>query len=63
MPAVIPREKRDVWLDPDLQDPEALAPLLAPYPAKEMDAWEVSRSVNSPANDSPENIRKAKREE
>ena len=59
MPAVIPREKRDVWLDPDLQDPEALASFLVPYPSKEMDAWEVSRSVNSPANDSPENIEKA----
>jgi len=59
MPAIIAREKRDLWLDPDLQDPEALAPLLAPCPSKEMDVWEVSRSVNSPTNDSPENIKKA----
>lgn len=58
MPAIIPREKRDLWLDPDQQDPDALAPLLVPYPSVKMDAWEVSRSVNSPASDSPENIRK-----
>lgn len=63
MPAIISREKRDHWLDPHLQDPEALASLLVPYPSKEMNAWEVSRSVNSPANDSPKNIKKAKRDE
>jgi putative SOS response-associated peptidase YedK len=57
MPAIISPDNRDIWLDPDLQDPAALKPLLAPYPAGEMEAWEVSRAVNSPANNGPENIR------
>ncbi|MDF1535727.1 MAG: SOS response-associated peptidase [bacterium] len=57
MPAIIEPGKRKTWLDPDQHDPDALAPLLGPYPASEMEAWEVSRAVNSPANDEPDNIR------
>jgi putative SOS response-associated peptidase YedK len=57
MPAIIRPGDRETWLDPGRQDPEALSPLLLPYPADEMDAWEVSRAVNAPANNSPENIK------
>jgi putative SOS response-associated peptidase YedK len=57
MPVIIQPDHRDRWLDPDEHDPEALAPLLAPYPSDEMEAWEVARAVNSPANNGPENIR------
>jgi putative SOS response-associated peptidase YedK len=57
MPVIIIPDDRDRWLDPDEQDPSKLTPLLAPYPSSELDAWEVSRSVNSPANNGPENIR------
>jgi putative SOS response-associated peptidase YedK len=57
MPAIIRPENRDVWLDSDEHDLEKLTPLLNPYPADEMEAWEVSRRVNAPANDGPENIR------
>ncbi|MDE1975961.1 MAG: hypothetical protein KGI84_01730 [Elusimicrobia bacterium] len=31
----------------------ACAALLAPYPPKEMEAWDVSSKVNSTANDAP----------
>jgi len=58
MPAIIPKEVRDLWLDPEIQDPGKLTQLLIPYPSEEMEAWEVSKRVNSPRNDSPENIRK-----
>lgn len=58
MPAIIRPDDREAWLDPDNQDPKALSKLLSPYPAEEMDAWEVSKKVNAPANNSPENIRK-----
>jgi putative SOS response-associated peptidase YedK len=58
MPAIVRPENRGTWLDPGQQDPEALIPLLSPYPAEEMDAWEVSKKVNAPANNSPENIKR-----
>jgi putative SOS response-associated peptidase YedK len=56
MPVIIKPDDRDRWLDPDEHDPEALIPLLAPYLSDEMEAWQVSRAVNSPGYDSPENI-------
>lgn len=58
MPAIVAPDQRDLWLDPDTVGPEKLAPLLAPYPSGEMEFWPVSRRVNSPANDGPENIDK-----
>jgi putative SOS response-associated peptidase YedK len=54
MPVIIGREDRARWLDPDVQDGSELAPLLRSYPAGEMEAFEVSSAVNSPANDYPE---------
>lgn len=57
MPAIIRKADRDLWLDPDVRDTERLSPLLGPYPSGEMEALEVSRRVNSPANDGPENIK------
>ncbi len=56
MPVILPARDYDRWLDPQLQDPEALKPLLRPYPAADMEAWPVSTLVNSPKNDRPELI-------
>jgi putative SOS response-associated peptidase YedK len=56
MPVIIKPEDRDQWLDPDEHDPAKLTPLLAPYPSGELDAWEVSRDVNSPSNNGPQLI-------
>ena len=56
MPVIIRAEDRKTWLDPEEHDPARLIPLLAPYPSDDLDAWEVSRTVNSPGNDGPENI-------
>jgi putative SOS response-associated peptidase YedK len=36
MPVILPREKEALWLDPAVHAPEALRPLLSPYPAEEM---------------------------
>ncbi len=33
MPVIIPKEKEDLWLNPELQDPGKLLDLLKPYPA------------------------------
>ncbi|AHY48284.1 hypothetical protein RradSPS_3001 (plasmid) [Rubrobacter radiotolerans] len=56
MPVILPREAYDLWLDPDAEKEELLA-LLAPYPAREMEAYPVSTHVNSPKNNDPECVR------
>ena len=56
MPVILAPEVRDVWLDPAEREPDALLPLLVPYPAADMEARPVSRLVNSPKYDSPELI-------
>jgi putative SOS response-associated peptidase YedK len=48
MPAMLPPDARDLWLDTAIQDEHALLPLLAPYPADLMTARPVSRLVNNP---------------
>lgn len=53
MPAIIPEDQYDAWLDPTNQDPEALRKLLSPYQSNQMTAYPVSRRVNSPDIDSP----------
>lgn len=40
-----------LWLSPDEMTPSELMPLLQPYSADKMEAYEVSKIVNSPAND------------
>ena len=57
MPAIVPREGYDLWLEPRTQSPDALAPLLKPYPADQMESYPVGATVNRPVNDSAENIR------
>jgi putative SOS response-associated peptidase YedK len=53
MPVIVPADAYDRWLDPAVQDPAAVADLLAPYPAGEMAATPVSRRVNNPRFDDP----------
>ncbi len=59
MPVILPPSAWEEWLDPDEQQPEALAHLLTAYPASQMAAYPVSTLVNSPAYDSPECIARA----
>jgi putative SOS response-associated peptidase YedK len=54
MPVILAPEAEGAWLDPRVEDPAGLLPLLAPYPADPMTAYPVSPAVNSPANDSPQ---------
>ena len=60
MPVILKSESYDQWLDAKEKDTDKLQKLLAPYPAKEMDSYKVSKSVNSPSNDSPELIKNSK---
>lgn len=46
MPVILPREHWDAWLNRDLQDPAALAPLMQGLPEEAMQAWPVARAVN-----------------
>jgi putative SOS response-associated peptidase YedK len=55
MPVILRREDEALWLDKAAEVPDLLA-LLRPYPAELMDAYPVSRAVNSPANDGEELI-------
>ena len=56
MPVILPEEHIDIWLDRSVREEKKLLPLLKPYPAEEMECYEVPRLVNSPENDSPEVI-------
>ncbi len=56
MPVIVPAAAREVWLGSDAA-PDALAALLRPYPETEMEAFPVSKLVNSVKNDEPECIR------
>ena len=53
MPVILPRDLEDEWLDPDLDDPEGLLPLLGPYPAGAMERIAVSKLVNNSRLDDP----------
>jgi putative SOS response-associated peptidase YedK len=56
MPVILPREVYSRWLAPGEVDPRQLNPLLEPYPESGMEAYPVSRMVNSPNNDVAECI-------
>jgi putative SOS response-associated peptidase YedK len=53
MPVIVPPDERAHWLAADAA-PADLAALLRPYPESEMEAYAVSRLVNTPKNDMPE---------
>jgi putative SOS response-associated peptidase YedK len=61
MPAILLPENEEIWLDPDVSEEKALK-LLKPYPAKLMQAYPVSKLVNSPKNDIPEILQPAEKE-
>jgi putative SOS response-associated peptidase YedK len=58
MPVIVPPSARDGWLAADAA-PRALTGILRPYPESEMEAYPVSRLVNTPKNDGPECIQPA----
>lgn len=53
MPAIVPPERYQEWLDPNEKPEGELAEMLVPYPAEEMMAFPVSTLVNSPKNELP----------
>lgn len=61
MPVILQPANYELWLDPDVREAELLSSLLGPYPEGSMEAYPVSRRVNSPANDEPSCIESAAR--
>jgi putative SOS response-associated peptidase YedK len=51
MPVILKREDEALWLENRQLDDGELKGLLKPYPARQMDAYEVSPAVNNPRND------------
>jgi putative SOS response-associated peptidase YedK len=57
MPVILPKDKEDIWLNPDITEPEELQPLLKPYPADFMEGWRVGNAAKIWRNDTPELIK------
>jgi putative SOS response-associated peptidase YedK len=49
MPVILDPGDYDLWLDPDVQDPKRLEPLLVPYTSEAMAAWPVSELADAHA--------------
>ncbi len=56
MPVILDPKEYDLWLDPGIQEPQRLQPLLRPYSSEVLAAYPVSTRVNNPANDTPDCI-------
>lgn len=56
MPVILPTDTYERWLDPGFQQIGELKDLLQPYPAEEMEKYEVSTLVNAAKNELPELI-------
>ena len=57
MPAILQRSDEQRWINP--QDDFTLCGLIKPYPSELMEAWPVSKLVNSPANDTSQTLEPA----
>jgi putative SOS response-associated peptidase YedK len=54
MPVILPEATWDTWLDPDLDDVDALAELLVPAPDELLQLWPVDPAVSNPRSNGPE---------
>jgi len=54
MPVIVPPDKYDLWLDPNVTDFGAIRDILKPYDAKLMGRHPVSRKLNNSKNDDAE---------
>jgi putative SOS response-associated peptidase YedK len=57
MPVILRRDDYALWLSPDEPPSAALQALMKPYDPAPMRAYEVSKMVNRPGNDTPDCIR------
>jgi putative SOS response-associated peptidase YedK len=57
MPVILSPDNYDAWLDEETKDPVILKPLLLPHKMDDIRLFPVSRSMNSPKKNSPDNIK------
>lgn len=57
MPVIIDPADYEFWLDPGIQEPVALKPLLVPHPVARMEAYKVTKKVNRATYEDPEAIK------
>lgn len=50
MPVILKDKDESTWLDGKIENMEIVKRLLKPYPASYMDAYPISRAINSPEN-------------
>lgn len=53
MPAIVAPSDFELWLDPDVREPERISAILQPFPAAAMVSSAVSARVNDVRNDDP----------
>ena len=57
MPVILAEKDVELWLDPEVQEPERVLPLVRPCPPEWLTAYEVSTAVNAPRHNSPDALR------
>jgi putative SOS response-associated peptidase YedK len=57
MPVILRKEDEEEWLSPEVTDPVEIMHFLQPFPAKDMEAYEISTAVNNVRNDGEELIK------
>ena len=58
MPVILAADDYSLWLDPEVQQPGPLVPLLEPFSSDRMTAYPISTHVNSPRHDDPRCIQR-----
>jgi hypothetical protein len=54
MPVILKPEDEAAWLDPAVEDPDRLLPLVGPYPADRMAADPANPALNKPSFEGPD---------
>jgi putative SOS response-associated peptidase YedK len=54
MPVILRPEAEAVWLDPTVDDPDKVMPLVGPYPAEWMAADDANPALNKPSFEGPD---------
>ena len=62
MPVILTPEEEEAWLDTEKYPVNDVVGFLKPYPADQMEAYTVSKNVNSPRTDSPDLINRVETE-
>ena len=56
MPLILNRKEETSWIDPNINNEKDLRPLMCGCKPEDLECFEVSKAVNSPKNNSPENL-------